>query len=94
LPHAWPWRARRAGARRRWLARRGELVIPYDLTLLPLPPYSPKLNPIENVWELLRKNHLANRVFDICKAVLDACCTAWNALITAPEQIASITTRA
>jgi transposase len=71
----------------------GELVVPDNLTLLSLPPYSPELNPVENVWEFLRKNHLANRVYETYEAILDACCTAWNALIAAPEQIASITTR-
>jgi DDE superfamily endonuclease len=72
----------------------GELIIPDNITLLSLPPYSPELNPVENVWEFLRKNHLANRVYDTYDAILDACCAAWNALISAPDQIASITTRA
>jgi hypothetical protein len=71
----------------------GELVVPGNLTLLPLPPYSPELNPVENVWEFLRKNHLANRVYDTYEAIVDACCAAWNALIAAPDQITSITTR-
>lgn len=71
----------------------GELVVPANVTLLPLPPYSPELNPVENVWEFLRKNHLANRVYDTYEASVDACCSAWNALIAAPAKIASITTR-
>jgi len=32
---------------------------PDNITLLCLPPYSPELNPVENVWEYLRKNKLA-----------------------------------
>ncbi len=32
------------------------LAIPDNLTLLPLPPYSPELNPVENVWQYLRQN--------------------------------------
>jgi hypothetical protein len=72
----------------------GKLAVPDNITLLPLPPYSPELNPVENVWEFLRKNHLANRVYDNYEAIVDVCCSAWNALIAAPDQIASITTRA
>ena len=29
------------------------LIVPDNLTLLPLPPYSPELNPIENLWQFL-----------------------------------------
>ena len=39
--------------------RKGELLnIPENMTLLPLPPYSPELNPMENVWDYLRQNKL------------------------------------
>ena len=37
-----------------------ELEVPDNITLLKLPPYSPKLNPMENVWAYLRANKLAN----------------------------------
>ena len=36
----------------------GDLAVPGNLTLLPLPRYSPELNPVENVWEYLRQNKL------------------------------------
>jgi len=38
--------------------------VPGNITLLHLPPYSPELNPVENVWEYLRANKLSNSVFD------------------------------
>src|SRR5918999_1241522 len=38
------------------------LVVPANLTLLPLPPKSPELNPVENVWEYLRQNQLSLRM--------------------------------
>jgi hypothetical protein len=44
--------------------RAGQLKPPDNLTLLLLPAYAPELNPVENVWEYLRKNKLANTVFD------------------------------
>ena len=40
----------------------GGLAVPENLTLLPLPRYSPELNPVENVWEYLRQNKLATRL--------------------------------
>src|SRR5829696_7579631 len=31
-----------------------DLTVPANPTLVPLPPYSPELNPVERVWEYLR----------------------------------------
>ena len=39
----------------------GGLAVPENLTLLPLPRYSPELNPVENVWEYLRQNKLGRK---------------------------------
>ena len=44
---------------------------PDNIALLPLPPYSPQLNPMENVWEFLRGNWLSHRVWDTYEAILD-----------------------
>ena len=35
------------------------LAIPPNITLVPLPPYSPELNPVERVWLYLRERFLA-----------------------------------
>jgi transposase len=40
------------------------LVIPENVSLVLLPPYSPELNPAEQIWNVLRRNYFANRVFD------------------------------
>ena len=34
-----------------------------NVTLLKLPPYSPALNPCEQVWRYLKENFLSNRCF-------------------------------
>ena len=74
--------------------RPGEkLRVPDNISLLPLPPYSPELNPQENVWQYLRQNYLSNRVYETYDAIVDACCHAWNSLIEQPERITSIATR-
>lgn len=76
-----------------WHQPGGKLRIPDNISLLTLPPYSPELNPVENVWEYLRGNQLSNRVYESYDAIVDACCNAWNALIADPNRIASIATR-
>ena len=69
------------------------LVVPHNLTLLPLPPYSPELNPVENVWQYLRQNQLSLRVWPEYEAIVETCCRAWNALMRIPDRVASITRR-
>ena len=76
-----------------WHKLGGALRLPDNISLLTLPPYSPELNPVENIWQLLRQNHLSNRVFATYDAIVDACCHAWNALTAQPTRIQSITTR-
>ena len=69
------------------------LAVPGNVTLLPLPPYAPELNPIENVWEYLRANKLAITVFDDYDDIVDKTCEAWNFFESDPPRIASITAR-
>jgi hypothetical protein len=76
-----------------WHRTGGKLRVPHNLSLLKLPPYSPELNPVENVWQFLRQNQLSNRVFDTYEAILDACCDAWNAFLAVPQRVRSGTER-
>ena len=66
------------------------LVVPPNITLVPLPAKAPELNPVENVWQFLRENWLSNRVFRSYEDILDHCCAAWNKLIDQPWRIMSI----
>lgn len=70
-----------------------DLAVPDNITLVPLPPYAPELNPMENVWEYLRGNKLAVTVFDDYDSILDKACDAWNFFARDPDRLASITTR-
>ena len=55
----------------------GSLDVPENITLLPLPPYAPELNPIERVWLYLRSHYLSNRAYrdrdQLESAAHDAC---------------------
>jgi transposase len=48
-----------------------DLKLPQNMKLLPLPPYSPELNPADNIWEELREKYFHNRVFSSLDAVED-----------------------
>jgi hypothetical protein len=71
----------------------GKLRRPANITLLPLPPRSPELNPAENVWQYLRQRWLSNHIFKDYDAILDAVCDAWNRFIAEPDRIKSIGSR-
>jgi transposase len=40
-----------------------DLVVPSNVSLIQLPPYSPELNPVENLWHYLRAHHWSNRAY-------------------------------
>jgi hypothetical protein len=67
-----------------------KLVVPTNITLIPLPPKCPELNPVENIWQFMRDNWLSNRVFTSYDNIVDHCCDAWNKLADQPWKIMSI----
>lgn len=56
-----------------WHCEGGALVLPHDISLLSLPPYSPELNPVEKIWQFHRLNKLANRVYENFEDIIQAC---------------------
>ena len=76
-----------------WHQPGGELRVLDNIRLLHLPPYSPELNPMENVWDYLRQNKLCATVWDSYDEIVETCKTAWNWLIADPARIHSIGTR-
>jgi transposase len=70
-----------------------ELHIPKNITLLSLPPYSPELNPQEQLGRQLKHEHLANRSFDSYEDIISAICHAWNSFTSSPNRIRSLCSR-
>jgi hypothetical protein len=68
-----------------------ELTVPANMRLLPLPPYSPELNPAEHVWEYIRENDIRNQVFDDLDEVMDTVETSLRHLHESPEVLRSMT---
>ncbi len=70
-----------------------KLKTPSNITILPLPPRAPELNPVENIWQFMRDNWLSNRVFENYEQIVALCCNAWNKLVNQPWRIMSIGAR-
>ncbi|KAF3978311.1 MAG: hypothetical protein HFP77_02570 [Methylococcales symbiont of Iophon sp. n. MRB-2018] len=43
-----------------------------NITLLPLPPYSPELNPVEQLWQQIKQRFLSNTTFQACPHYLSS----------------------
>src|SRR5262245_18397651 len=68
----------------------GGLVVPPNVSLVGLLPYSPELNPVENLWHYLRSHHWSHRVYLDYEALRDAAAVAWRAVCLDPQKIRSI----
>ncbi len=65
-------------------------AVPDNITLVPRPPRSPEVNPVENVWPFIRDTWLSTLVFKTCDDIADHCCQAWNTLMHQPGRAISI----
>ncbi|MTK64779.1 MAG: hypothetical protein F8N15_09740 [Methanobacterium sp.] len=66
------------------------MMIPENITLVPLPPYSPECNPVEGIWLHLRKRFLSIQLWTDQTAIIRACCDTWNALAADKNRITSL----
>lgn len=70
------------------------LIVPSNITLLPLPSYSPELNPMEQVWQKLKHGSLSNRIYKNYDEIVECCATAWNSFVDGEGNIKSLCSRA
>jgi len=70
------------------------LNIPKNISLFPLPPYSPELNPMEQVWQKIKGDSLTNRVFKDYDDIVSSCVTAWNSFCDEEGNIKNLCSRA
>ena len=66
------------------------LKVPQNLSLIHLPPYSPELNPVENLWHYLRSHYWSNRVYADAEALHQAALAAWRTVCLDAEKIQSV----
>jgi transposase len=55
-----------------------KLRVPDNITLLQLPPYSPELNPMENLWHYLKSHYWSNRAYADYEELEEAAIDAWR----------------
>jgi transposase len=66
------------------------LKVPENVTIIPLPAYSPELNPVENLWFYFRSHYWANRPYDDYDDLSEAAIEAWQKAALDPEIIKSV----
>jgi len=73
-----------------WHTAKG-LEIPSNIEIIPLPPYTPEMNPIEQIWAWLRLHGFRNEVFQTLDYVVDRLSITIRSL--SPVTVKSITHR-
>lgn len=68
-----------------------EIIIPENIELLFIPPYTPEMNPIEQIWKEIRKRGFKNECFSSLDKVVDRLCVTICSL--SHNTIKSITAR-
>lgn len=47
-----------------------DLVVPDNIEIIYLPPYSPELNPVERLWKYLKTRYIHNHVFESLTSIM------------------------
>ena len=68
-----------------------ELNVPDNIQLLPQPPHSPELNPVERIWKDIREKEFANLAFPSINKVIDRLCIGINRLVNNKNYLSSLT---
>jgi transposase len=66
------------------------LILPSNLRIHFLPPYSPELNPQEHIWDELREKNFHNRTFDSMDVLEDHLVRALSGLEMDHDKVRSI----
>ena len=70
------------------------LRVPENIEIAYIPPYSPELNPQEQIWDELREKFFGNKFFTSLQAVIDTAVQGLQHLEASPLAVASLTQRA
>jgi transposase len=66
------------------------VTIPENVTVVPLPPYSPQLNPMENLWHYLRSHYWSNRTYADYDDLRFSAIDAWRDAALNPSLVKSV----
>ena len=70
--------------------RANRLKVPSNITLIPLPPYAPELNAMEQIWEWIKNHFLSNQCYGVYEDIVTMACFAWNQLSKDVDLVKSI----
>jgi putative transposase len=56
------------------------LIIPENIEIIHLPPYTPEMNPIEQIWAWLRLHGFRNEIFSTLNKIVDRLCEVIRSL--------------
>ena len=68
----------------------GKLQLPDNVTVLQLPPYSPELNPMENLWHYLKSHYWSNRAYSDYEELEEAAIDAWRKAVLDPALMKTV----
>lgn len=86
-----PRRGRRDPGRSTGTSRSGRVSWPESFKALPLPPYSPELNPVERYFQRSLRAKLSNKVFETIEEIMEALSGALAPYWDNPTKLASLT---
>ena len=64
-----------------------------NVSIIKLPPYSPELNPIEQVWSWMRQRCLGNQRFLDYDDIVEKVCCAWNKFLSCTDRVTKMYSR-
>ena len=64
-----------------------------NISVTKLPPYSPELNPIEQVWSWLRQHYSAKQSFIDHEDIVTKVCDAWNSFLDCSQRVTKMCAR-
>lgn len=64
------------------------IIVPWNIEIIYLPPYSPELNPVERLWNYIKYHTIRNKIYSSLCELEDKVCQFINNITT--ENIASI----
>jgi len=67
------------------------LIVPNNIQIFHIPPATPEMNPIEQIWKQLRQMGFKNEIFQTLEKVVDRLCVTIRSLTK--EMVKSITGR-
>ncbi|EKA4470698.1 transposase [Vibrio parahaemolyticus] len=63
------------------------------VSVIKLPPYSPELNSIEQVWSGLRQRLFSHQSFTDYDSIISKVCDAWNRFLDSSKRVTKISSR-